>query len=561
MLLSGAEVIIKILEKQGVDTMFGYPGGTILPFYDALYAQKSIKHVLTVHEQGAAHAADGYARATGKVGVCVATSGPGATNLVTGLAAAFLDSVPVIAITGQVALGLIGRDAFQEIDITGVTIPVTKHNYLVKDVKELPEILNQAFYIARSGRPGPVLIDVPRDIQAQKYDFDEELIYNPNQDNYPLRPVCFPDMSDKIAESARYLTNAKQPVILAGGGVISANASKELASLVKKTDIPVVSTLMGIGAYPSTDEHYIGMTGLHGHKAANNAVLNADVLMVTGSRFNDRITGNRNLYAVGKTIIHVDIDLAEIKKNISTGIGLVGNMTDILKKLGDITGTTDRTAWRQTIREWQQEAKPFSGNGELSAPWVFEQFNSLNIRQNAIFVTDVGQHQMWAAQYLKVDLPRTFISSGGLGAMGFGLPAAIGAQAARSDKRIVHIAGDGGFKMTGCELYTAASQKLPVISIIINNSGLGMIRQLQHLLFDKRFFAADFDVPMDFTLFAKSFGVDGYNAFTKEEFSTAFNTAWEKKAPALIVANVAPNHMVSPMIALDGTLGSYIMEN
>jgi len=561
MLLSGAQVIVKILEKHGINTIFGYPGGTILPFYDALYEQKTIKHVLTTHEQGAAHAADGYARASGKVGVCVATSGPGATNLVTGLAAAFLDSIPVVAITGQVPLGLIGRDAFQEVDITGITIPITKHNYLVKDIKELPEILNQAFYIARSGRPGPVLVDVPRDIQVQKYSFDENLLHNPSQNDYPLRSVCFQDMSDKIKEAAQYLMNAKCPVILAGGGVISASAGEELKNLIKKTDIPVVSTLMGIGSYPSNDEHYIGMTGLHGCKAANNAVFNADVLMVTGSRFNDRITGDRKRYADGKTIIHVDIDLAEIKKNVHTGLGLVGNMTDILRKLGELVGEGNRASWRQTIREWQKDEKPFSDNGELSAPWMFEEFNNLNIRQEAIFVTDVGQHQMWAAQYLKVDIPRTFISSGGLGAMGFGLPAALGAQTAIPDKRVIHIAGDGGFKMTGCELYTVAAQKLPVISIVINNSGLGMIRQLQHLLFGKRFIAADLDVSMDFTLFAKSFGIDGYSASTKEEFSKAFKAAWETKAPALIVVNVPENHMVSPMIALDGTLENYIMEN
>ncbi|MDR1701914.1 MAG: acetolactate synthase, large subunit, biosynthetic type, partial [Sporomusaceae bacterium] len=411
MLLSGAQVMVKILAQQGVDTIFGYPGGTILPFYDALYEQSAVTHILTAHEQGAAHAADGYARAGGKVGVCVATSGPGATNLVTGLAAAFMDSVPVVAITGQVALSLIGRDAFQEIDITGVTIPITKHNYLVKNIEELPAIMRQAFYIAQSGRPGPVLIDVPRNIQTQQHEFSEAELFDPVQDNYPLRPLTFPDMDAKIKESARRLSTAKNPVILAGGGVVTAGASAELQALVKKADIPVVSTLMGIGAYPSSDEHYLGMTGLHGHKAANKAVLNADVLMVTGSRFNDRITGDRQRYSDGKTIIHVDIDLAEIKKNVHTSLGLVGNMPDILRKLSELVVKADRSNWRQTVNEWRREAEPFSGNGDLSAPWIFEELNSLNVRDTAIFATDVGQHQMWAAQYLKVETPRTFISS------------------------------------------------------------------------------------------------------------------------------------------------------
>ncbi|MBP2634586.1 MAG: ilvB [Firmicutes bacterium] len=554
MLMTGAQAIVASLVKEGVDTVFGYPGGTILPLFDALCGSP-VRHVLTVHEQGAAHAADGYARASGRVGVCIATSGPGATNLVTGLAAAFMDSVPVVAITGQVQTTLIGRDAFQEIDITGITMPITKHNFLVKDISKLPETLWRAFNIARSGRPGPVLVDIPRDVQSQKHDFtDIEAVYSRST---LVRQS--PDLPDLIKKAAEAISAAKRPAIIAGGGCISANAGAALTRFVEQCNLPVVTTLMGIGAFPGGHDKLLGMTGLHGLKAANRAVYEADVLIVTGSRFNDRVTGDRTSYAAGKTIIHIDIDPAEVHKNVDAAVPLVGEMNMILQELTEAVNPGDLSSWWSTIWQWQQEYDAPIADDMLTAPLVMQELNRQIGDQDVIYVTDVGQHQMWAAQHLSVKTPRGFLSSGGLGAMGFGLPAALGAQLARPDKRVIHIVGDGGLKMTGCELYTISAEQLPVISIVINNKSLGMVRQLQHCFFEKRYANSLLPMPMDFSAFAAAFGIPAAVTNTPAEFAEALTAAWQRQGPGLIVANIATDDLVTPMIAPGGAMDEYVV--
>ena len=553
MLMTGAQAIVASLLKEGVDTVFGYPGGTNLPLFDALN-DSTIHHVLTVHEQGAAHAADGYARASGQVGVCLATSGPGATNLVTGLAAAFMDSVPVVAITGQVQTNLIGRDAFQEIDITGITMPITKHNFLVKDIEKLPEIMWRAFDIARSGRPGPVLVDVPRDLQSNTYDFtDIESMY--------LRSTLVrqsPDLPARIVKAAAAISAAKRPVIIAGGGCISANAGEALTKFAECCNLPVVTTLMGIGAFPGGHGNLLGMTGLHGLKAANHAVHDADVLIVTGSRFNDRVTGDRASYAAGKTIIHIDIDPAEVHKNVDAAVPLVGEMNMILGELLQAVKPGDLSAWWTAIRQTQAESKTVIPEDVLTAPLVMSELNRQTGGQDVIYVTDVGQHQMWAAQYLEVKSPRGFLTSGGLGAMGFGLPAALGAQLAIPNKRVVHIVGDGGLKMTGCELYTVAVEQQPIISVVINNHSLGMVRQLQHCFYGKRYANSLLPHAMDFKAFASAFNIPATVTNSLAEFSEAFAAAWQRQGPGLIVANIATNDLVTPMIAPGGSMDEYV---
>jgi len=553
MLMTGAQAIVASLLKEGVDTVFGYPGGTNLPLFDALN-DSTIHHVLTVHEQGAAHAADGYARASGQVGVCLATSGPGATNLVTGLATAFMDSVPVVAITGQVQTNLIGRDAFQEIDITGITMPITKHNFLVKDIEKLPEIMWRAFDIARSGRPGPVLVDVPRDLQSNTYDFTNiESMYSRST---LVRQS--PDLPARIVKAAAAISAAKRPVIIAGGGCISANAGEALTKFAECCNLPVVTTLMGIGAFPGGHGNLLGMTGLHGLKAANHAVHDADVLIVTGSRFNDRVTGDRASYAAGKTIIHIDIDPAEVHKNVDAAVPLVGEMNMILGELLQAVKPGDLSAWWTAIRQTQAESKTVIPEDVLTAPLVMSELNRQTGGQDVIYVTDVGQHQMWAAQYLEVKSPRGFLTSGGLGAMGFGLPAALGAQLAIPNKRVVHIVGDGGLKMTGCELYTVAVEQQPIISVVINNHSLGMVRQLQHCFYGKRYANSLLPHAMDFKAFASAFNIPATVTNSLAEFSEAFAAAWQRQGPGLIVANIATNDLVTPMIAPGGSMDEYV---
>lgn len=553
--MNGAQLIVKILREQGVDTIFGYPGGMILPMYDALYDAKDIHEVLTTHEQNAAHAADGYARATGKPGVCIATSGPGATNLVTGLGTAFMDSIPVIAITGQVDTGLLGRDSFQEIDIMDITMPVTKYNYKVKDPKQLCHVVREAFKIAREGRPGPVLIDIPRDILLNPAPYYEE--------ETVVKEPAVPDADFKIcvAEAAEVICQAKQPVIISGGGVINAGASQAVTAFAEHFHLPIVFTLMGIGGVSSEHPNVLGFAGMHGTKAANNAVANADLVISLGSRFADRQTGNLDKYTAGTKFIHVDIDPAEIDKNIASSIGLAGNMQTILSMLMARESSSDLEDWWKKIRGWRCEYAYDYNVSRLTVPWAMNHVAKTVLGQKFAFATDVGQHQMWCALHLRIQEPRTWFTSGGLGTMGFGLPAAMGAQISYENSgsgyRVVHVAGDGGIKMTGNEYFTIARLNLPIISIIVNNTSLGMIRQLQKVNYKERYIACELDYPMDFAAYARSFGIEAESVDSTEGFAAAFARATEKRQPYVIVMNIHRS-FVEPMIKGGARINEFV---
>ena len=553
MIMTGAKAIVECLRERGVDIIFGYPGGMILPLYDALVDEKEIRQILVTHEQNAAHAADGYARATGKVGVCMATSGPGATNLVTGIATAFMDSIPLVAITGQVDTTLLGRDAFQETDILDITMPVTKHNFKVKEARFLIPTIRQAFEIAMSGRRGPVLVDVPKDL------FFAEVDYRPQEVKEKISSQPDADFIICAAEAAEEIAKSERPAVIVGGGAISAGASKEIIAFIEKFNLPVVNTLMGIGAVPRSHPQNLGFAGMHGKKAANHAVAAADLVIAVGSRFGDRQTGNVDKYTRSKKFIHIDIDPAEIDKNIEGSLGLAGNMQVILKLLMRHDANKNRSEWWRQIEEWREEYDYDYQVNRLTVPWAMNQIAKKTAGKNFAYATDVGQHQMWAALHLHVEEPRTWLTSGGLGTMGFGLPAAMGAQLAYGkNRRVICVSGDGGIKMTGNEYYTIARLKLPIISLIVNNTSLGMIRQLQKVFYKERYIACEFDYQMDYVAYAQSFGIKAEAVSTQEEFAHALVEALDDaENPRVIVLNVWRS-FVEPMIKGGANINEFV---
>lgn len=541
MQLTGSEIVIECLKEQGVDTVFGYPGGAILNVYDELYKhQDEIKHILTSHEQGAAHAADGYARATGKVGVCLATSGPGATNLVTGIATAYMDSIPIVAITCNVGVSLLGKDSFQEIDITGITLPITKHNFIVKDVNDLAATIRKAFTIAKKGRPGPVLIDIPKDVTANKAEYvkEEPAVVEPSQD------ICETQLDTAI----NMIKEAKKPYIFVGGGAVLSGASEELYTFAKKVDAPVTDSLMGKGAFPGTDPLYTGMLGMHGTKTSNYGVSECDLLIVVGARFSDRVTGNAKKFAQNAKIIQIDIDVAEMNKNIMIDAGVVGDIKVVLSKLNERLEQQNHADWVAKIQEYK-ETYPLTYHPDvLSGPFVVEEIYR-QTKGEAIISTEVGQHQMWAAQYYKYTEPRTFLTSGGLGTMGYGLGASLGAKTGRPDKVVVNIAGDGCFRMNMNEIATAVRHNIPVIQVVINNHVLGMVRQWQNLFYGQRYSATVLNDAVDFVKLAEAMGAEGIRATTQEEFKSAFEKALSLGRPVVIDCQIDSDDKVWPMVA------------
>ena len=540
MQLTGAEIVVECLKEQGVDTVFGYPGGTILNVYDALYKHSNeITHILTSHEQGAAHAADGYARATGKVGVCLATSGPGATNLVTGIATAYMDSVPIVAITCNVNLPLLGKDSFQEVDIAGITMPITKHNYIVKDISKLADTIRKAFAIAREGRPGPVLVDITKDVTANTYEYEK-------QENFVLDAIQKYTDQD-ILEAAVLLKEAKKPFIYVGGGAVLSGAFKQVRELARRIDAPVCDTLMGKGVMDGHDERYTGMIGMHGTKASNLGVSECDLLIALGARFSDRVVGNASKFASGAKVLHIDIDAAEINKNIKTTVSVVGDLKEILERLIQETPEMEHKEWNAHINELKVKYPLNYDNSELSCPFIMEEIDKAT-EGKAIITTDVGQHQMWAAQYYKYSEPRTFLSSGGLGTMGYGLGACIGAKMGRPDKVCINIAGDGCFRMNMNELATASRYQIPIIEVVINNHVLGMVRQWQTLFYGKRYSQTVLNDGVDFCMVAKGLGCEAIRVTKKEEVADAVKRAIEMKKPVLIDCMIPEDDKVFPMV-------------
>ena len=542
MQLTGSQIVIECLKEQGVDTVFGYPGGTILNIYDELYKHSDeITHILTSHEQGASHAADGYARATGKVGVCLATSGPGATNLVTGIATAYMDSIPLVAITANVGVAMLGKDSFQEVDIAGVVMPVTKHSFIVKNVHELANTIRRAFTIAKSGRPGPVLVDITKDVTASKADFT------------PKKPAAIKRVTDTIKDqdiekAIDMINNSKKPYFLVGGGVTLSGASSELEKLVKKIDAPVCDTLMGKGAYDGTKSNYTGMIGMHGTKASNLGVNKADLLIVVGARFSDRVIGDASTFAKNAKILHIDIDAAEINKNIDVDAKIIGDANEILRRLNAGVKASKKPKWNEEIKKLMEENPMDYDMKHLTGPAIINKVYELT-KGDAIITTDVGQHQMWAAQYYKYKKPRQLLTSGGLGTMGYGLGAAIGAKVGCPDKIVVNIAGDGCFRMNMNEMATAAREDIHVIEIVINNHVLGMVRQWQTLFYGKRYSNTVLNDKVDFAKLADALGAKGYTVKTVEEFERAFKEAVKGEGAYLIDCQIAEDDKVWPMVA------------
>ena len=542
MKLNGSEIIIECLKEQGVDTIFGYPGGAILNVYDALYKHSDeITHILTSHEQGASHAADGYARATGKVGVCFATSGPGATNLVTGIATAAMDSIPIVAITCNVTVPLLGKDSFQEVDIAGITMPITKHSFIVKDVNKLADTIRRAFTIAKEGRPGPVLVDITKDVTANECDYVKT---TPKT----IERVTDTIKEEDIVKAVNMIKEAKKPVVFAGGGAIASDASDELRRFVNKVDAPVVDSLMGKGAFDGTDPRYAGMLGMHGTKAANYSVTECDLLIVVGARFSDRVTGNTRKFANNAKILQFDVDAAEINKNIRTDASVIGDALEILKRINALLDQCNHSEWIQHVEELKADYPMKYNTDRLNGPLIMEKIFEVT-GGDAIISTDVGQHQMWAAQHYKYKKPRTLLTSGGLGTMGYGLGAAIGAKVGCRDKVVINIAGDGCFRMNMNELATAARYNIPVIEVIFDNHVLGMVRQWQDLFYGKRYSATVLDDSVDYVKLAEAMGIKAYTITKPEEIVPVFEEAISLNIPVLIECQLNRDDKVFPMVS------------
>lgn len=555
MKLKGAKIIIECLKKEGVEHMFGYPGGVVIPIFHELF-EAPINFILSRHEQGAIHAADGYARACGKPGIVIATSGPGATNLVTGLATAYMDSIPMVVLTGQVSTLMIGNDAFQEADVTGITRPVTKHNYLIQDIKDLAQTIKEAFYIATTGRPGPVLIDIPVNISNAECEFDypESVDIRSYKPNYKGHPV-------QIKKAVKMIKEAKRPVVYAGGGVILSEASEELREFIKKTQIPITTTLLGMGAYPETDDLALEMLGMHGTWYANTSVHESDVLIAIGARFDDRVTGKITEFIPNAKVIHIDIDPASVSKNVVVDIPIVGDCKTVLQELNKIVEAPDIKEWNQTVQKYKQDNPLFydKDSKTLKPQYVVERIYELT-KGDAIIATEVGQNQMWAAQFYKYTQPRSYISSGGLGTMGYGLPAAIGAQFACPDKRVFDIAGDGSIQMNIQELILAVQYKLPVIVAILNNSFLGMVRQWQQLFYDKRYSSTCLECSPDFVKLAEAYGATGLRVEKKEDVDAAIQKALDNTTgPTIIDFRVDREENVYPMVPAGKSVKEMIM--
>ncbi len=540
MVLTGAEIVVECLKEQGVDTVFGYPGGTILNVYDALYKHSNeINHILTSHEQGAAHAADGYARATGKVGVCLATSGPGATNLVTGIATAYMDSVPIVAITCNVNLPLLGKDSFQEVDIAGITMPITKHNYIVKDVTILADTLRKAFAIAGSGRPGPVLVDITKDVTANSCEYEKR---DPIVVDKPMRYS-----EEGMQEAVKLIEQSKKPYIYVGGGAVLAGAYQEVREFAQIVDAPVCDTLMGKGVCDGRDERYTGMIGMHGTKTSNFGVSECDLLIALGARFSDRVVGNPKKFAENAKVLHIDIDAAEINKNIRTDVSLVGDLKEVLSQLNTQLTKQDHAAWMEHIKELKERFPLSYDESVLSCPYVMEEIDRVT-KGEAVITTDVGQHQMWAAQYYKYSKPRTLLTSGGLGTMGYGLGACIGAKMGQPDKICINIAGDGCFRMNMNELATASRYNIPIIQVVINNHVLGMVRQWQTLFYGQRYSHTVLNDGVDFCKVAEGLGCEAILVMKKEEVAPAIEKALALKRPVLLNCIIPEDDKVFPMV-------------
>ena len=547
--LNGSQILVECLKEQGVDTIFGYPGGAVLNLYDELYRhQDEIKHILTSHEQGAAHAADGYARATGKVGVCLATSGPGATNLVTGIANAYMDSVPMVAITGNVGTNLLGKDSFQEVDIAGVTMPITKHNFIVKDVKKLAKTIRRAFKIAASGRPGPVLVDITKDVTANKCEYKKEDVKKADK---AKKEKSFTEK--ELDKAAEMIAKAKRPVIFLGGGAIISEAHKEIKALVDLMDAPVCDSLMGKGAFDGTDKRYMGMIGMHGTKTANFSVTECDLLVVLGARFSDRVTGNTKSFAKRAKILHIDIDPAEINKNVKVDLSIEGDVKDVLKELNKKLTKQSHDEWMEHIAEMQAKYPLRYHENELTGPYFIEELYRLT-KGDAIISTEVGQHQMWAAQFYKYSKPRTLLTSGGLGTMGYGLGASIGAQIGLPNKQVINLAGDGCFRMNMNELATASHYNVPIIEVVFNNNVLGMVRQWQTLFYGKRYSQTMLSQDIDYVKLAESMNIKAFRVTKKDEVDEAIKKALNAKGPVFIEVVIDKNESVWPMVPAGATL-------